>query len=458
MMLKKLTMYIVMALLCPFFGMGQVGKTASAGAVGLKAGDLVPDVVLSEVYNYKGTAGRAVAGVRLSDFKGKLLILDFWATWCGPCVSMLPRLDSLQLEFGEKVAIVSVSYQGADVVLPFMEKQERGRAAESVMGRFSMPMVLGDKVLAKLFPHMILPHYVWIDASGRVLGSTGYEELRSERILGVLEGKGFPVLQKVDPIKRAHDRERLLVEQGLVADTVGGFFYSSMGRYVDGLLPKIEGFAGNGKFGRRVVMTNYIPLKLMQECFGDLGNFDMRNTVLEVADPSLIRPAKGSDVGLWRKAHGVCYERSVPLDRDLYAFMRRDIEMYFPDYAVSLAKRRIKCMALVETGGSKAYMASGPGRPVREISDQGSVFRYLGFDDFISPLFGFYLQGIPMPIVDGTGYKGLIDIKIEGSLKDLENINRSLAVYGLKFEERMMETEVLVVSDAAGAGKEKKDE
>lgn len=472
-MLKKLTMYIVLAVLCPFFGMGQVGNSGSVGAAGLKSGDLVPDVALPEMYNYRGSGGEKVSGVRLSDFKGKLLILDFWATWCAPCVGMLPRLDSLQREFGEKVAIVSVSYQGPDVVLPFIEKRERARMGGAVSGRvagsgsgadyggsgrFSMPMVVGDTKLGALFPHAVLPHYVWIDAAGRLLGSTGMEELRSDRISSVLAGKGFSGAQKTDEVKRVHDRARLLVEQGLVVDSTGGFFYSSMGRYIPGLLPKIESFAASEKFGVRIVATNYMPIKLMQASFLDRGEFDMRNTVLELADQLPIRPVKGSDVGAWRKGHGVCYERTVPLGADLYGWMKMDMKTYFPAYAVSVASRRMKCLALVETDSLGRYRASGTGKPVREISEEGSVFRFLGLKHFISPLFRFYLQGIPMPIVDATGFKGLIDIRIDGSLRDLKGINRALAGYGLKFEERMMETEVLVIADVVIGGKGKGDE
>jgi thiol-disulfide isomerase/thioredoxin len=47
--------------------------------------------------------------VTLSDYKGKVVIVDFWATWCGPCRAGIPDLISLQNEYKDKIVVIGIS-------------------------------------------------------------------------------------------------------------------------------------------------------------------------------------------------------------------------------------------------------------------------------------------------------------------------------------------------------------
>ena len=62
----------------------------------------------------------------LADFRGRLVLLNLWATWCAPCIAEMPALDRLQAELGGRglqVVALSLDRGGANVVRPFYGKQ-----------------------------------------------------------------------------------------------------------------------------------------------------------------------------------------------------------------------------------------------------------------------------------------------------------------------------------------------
>ncbi len=50
--------------------------------------------------------------VKLSDYKGKVVIIDFWATWCGPCRKGIPDIISIQNDYKNDVVIIGISLDG----------------------------------------------------------------------------------------------------------------------------------------------------------------------------------------------------------------------------------------------------------------------------------------------------------------------------------------------------------
>lgn len=63
--------------------------------------------------------------ITLSDFKGKLLVVNLWATWCAPCIREMPTLDALEAEMGgDRFHVIALSQdrEGERVARPFIEK------------------------------------------------------------------------------------------------------------------------------------------------------------------------------------------------------------------------------------------------------------------------------------------------------------------------------------------------
>ena len=63
--------------------------------------------------------------VSLAGLKGKVVMVEFWATWCGPCIQGIPHLNDLQAEFGpEGFQLVSLTNENRETVTGFQEKRK----------------------------------------------------------------------------------------------------------------------------------------------------------------------------------------------------------------------------------------------------------------------------------------------------------------------------------------------
>ncbi|WP_395016110.1 TlpA disulfide reductase family protein [Dongia sp.] len=102
--------------------------------------------------------------VGLDDFKGKVVVLNFWATWCPPCVAEMPALDQLQSDLGGKdfaVVAVSTDRQGIKKSAPFYR-----RAGIKNLSLYNDTR--GS--LQEAFQARSLPFTVVIDREGRLVG------------------------------------------------------------------------------------------------------------------------------------------------------------------------------------------------------------------------------------------------------------------------------------------------
>lgn len=94
----------------------------------------------------------------LSDYKGKWVLINFWATWCPPCLKEIPDLVSLYESRKDVVIIgIAMDYQNPKTVMKF---------ADSLS--ISYPIVLGDrKIAAQIGPVSMLPTTYLFDPAGQ---------------------------------------------------------------------------------------------------------------------------------------------------------------------------------------------------------------------------------------------------------------------------------------------------
>ena len=145
-----------------------------------KLGEFVPS---SEPFPAPSVTLTDTAGseVGLSDFRGKLVVLNLWATWCEPCLREMPSLERLQTRFGDRIAVLAVSEDrgGAKIVTPFIAK----------LGLESVKIYLDPKsTVERAFKVQGLPTSFLIDRQSRILGRVeGAAEWDAPKLLGVLK-------------------------------------------------------------------------------------------------------------------------------------------------------------------------------------------------------------------------------------------------------------------------------
>ena len=170
--------YCLMVILWPFLSKGQIVATEEMPSQpALYLENIVPDLTIHQLLNYKDTCAS------LSNFRGKLIILDFWSVYCKTCIKALPKLDSLQKEFEGKIQILLITHPSGNNFGIASMKQTFARWAKAGLYIPHLPVATsGNESLIELFPHEYIPHYVWIDSRGKLCAITGYNLMNKQMI------------------------------------------------------------------------------------------------------------------------------------------------------------------------------------------------------------------------------------------------------------------------------------
>lgn len=110
-----------------------------------------------------------------SDLKGDITLIDFFGTWCVPCIKALPHLKSLQQQSRGKLKVVLISVESKERLQAFINKQKD----------FPFPVVVdeGEKI-SVLFQPPSYPYTVVIDKAQKVIGFPEATKITTEQILG----------------------------------------------------------------------------------------------------------------------------------------------------------------------------------------------------------------------------------------------------------------------------------
>lgn len=425
-----------LALLCLF----TTAYSQSSKAPLFSVGDKAPDLMVYNVLHHP--AGK----VQLSSYRGKLLILDFMATWCSLCASLLPRTDSLQRGLGDQVQFLPVTYQSKADVEKFLSRLQ-GRGIS-----ISLPIAVSDTVLRSLFAHRYIPHYVWIDAQGTIQAITGHEDVTRENIQRLLKTGSLDVKAKNDK-SVPYSRDELLIAGNGQIPNKNIVYQSVFTGFIEGLPSSFTIFPIEASKPHRVVATNARIPTLFKIAYGALkGKVFNENTILLAMRDTTCCDSRlsGSRYSEWLREHGYGYELIVPpsMHGQQAQLMQQDLARMFPQYKASVEKRSFPCLALVRTSKADKIKSSG-GAATTEVSPFGAKIQNQKFLQFLYQLNAKYLSHLQKPVVDQTQYTGNVSITLTADMGDLESIRKALAAYDLDLVAGTHEVEVLVITDSS---------
>jgi thiol-disulfide isomerase/thioredoxin len=106
---------------------------------------------------------------RLADFKGKWVVVNFWATWCAPCVKEIPEIAEFSTAQGEKVRVIGIALDWHDGDKPTDSEIGKIKAFAKKVGH-SYPLVLGTEASEKIFGKVKgLPKTIIYSPEGKIV-------------------------------------------------------------------------------------------------------------------------------------------------------------------------------------------------------------------------------------------------------------------------------------------------
>src|SRR5690606_17230230 len=208
----------------------------------------------------------------LEEYKGKVLLLDFWATWCGTCIASMPRIHALQDSFAQDMAVLPVTQQSAVIVSKFI-------AGNSDLSQIDLHSIVGDSVLKKIFPHKMIPHVVWI-VDEKVYAISNSVDVTKVNILNALNSAPSQIPVKIDVMDYNSGLPLLLANNGARED-----YFLSRSIITD----KIEGIPSTLNFLKAnerddsfiISATNASPRNLYSLAFKKLRTIPMNRIIFD---------------------------------------------------------------------------------------------------------------------------------------------------------------------------------
>ncbi|MFT3827441.1 MAG: TlpA disulfide reductase family protein [Chitinophagaceae bacterium] len=404
---------------CLTAGSRTVTLQAQTGQQTIRIGDHLDPMMITDVLNSKSP-------LKLPE-NGKAVLIDFFGTYCGPCVHALENLDALQAKFSGQLQVIVVSSEEKERVKSFLLKYIKKHP-------FKFPLVYADTALIQRFPHQQIPHEVWIDKTGRIQAITDHEAVTAKNIEALLKGAPLQLALKDD------------YGTGAVSHTAEQPGFS---RYIGG---NQHGFSRKRDSVQRTTqfhLYNVSPLEILQMVYKkDFIRYRKRVHISEGLSDIFFKPDSVL-TSAWNPEHLFCYQQRfaglVP-DATIWRQVLRDAWSYFGIHT-SMDTVRLPCLVLKSISSDTAHLTSDTLlRLEGTLRQQKSGWRYEHSNLYISELVSLLnrkseTSHLPW-VIDESNIKKPFNLRLNigADPSDIESWSKALKPYGLAliYEDRSM--------------------
>lgn len=355
----------------------------------LNVGDDAPQITFSNLYN---SSSKTLA---FAELKGKLVILDFWGTWCGACIENFPRLQSLQQKFPSALRIIMVNEQpekNAAAIKLFFDNRKRKFNESNIL-----PSILQDSILTKYFPHTGIPHYVWIDTAGKVAAITSSDAVNEKSIATMLQTGIAPTDFKNDQL--IYDPAYPMLSDVNKADDSVILYRSLITRSVK----KMGSPSGLIEDTALRVTKHYelnFPLStLFIMAYPDVFIFPPNRTIYEVGKADM-------------KVE-YCYELITP------PISRKEISLYMQQDLY----RNFRMVARIENRDMPCYIISGKPKVILKKKDNlvlNSAQHII--NENVQTVIDFFSSLLGKPVINETGISEKVNIDLPGNVESFSGL------------------------------------
>lgn len=447
--------FIIFFLLSCFATAAMAQNPAGEAQQALRLNDTIPNIEVGYSHQSQSRTDN------MADlYSGGGLIINFWATWCAPCIGEMKLLDSLRSATSDSLSVISVTYQDSKTIESFFERNPW--AAKS-----GLYVVTEDTTLRKYFPHNTIPHNAWIDRHGRLKGITGKDELNIANVQRLVGGQDLNFLPKADDMEFDY-RKPLHIEDSLIQ--YRSIFNSHLPNVnFNGLVVSRKGYTKPTM--RRFFGFNYNITQLFWAAYSRQSIPYPNHYLIEIItndSSKFYYPDENRELF----ARSGYKTKQEWMEKNTYAYELRLHKPAFPDvffnYVIqdlernlaiesNLAKKRRDCIVVtIERKKRKdLLMAKADERdPHIEITEGQLLVRNATINDLLQWItqktFNYQLGRKEPYIYEGMDFPINISVPLDTTLskeRRLEMIENGLRQYGFEFAKARKKYPVLVIRD-----------